>query len=378
MGIKISREEENRLRKELEKRTDAEAARIRRYLSMPDLSRTPGNPLNELVQRILAMPDFKDFDVIDVPEIMDTHIAFDLFDFPLDHPARSRSDTYYVDDEHILRTHTTVMWYYYLKDESVKRRMDKGEAVGAFSYGKVYRKDEIDNRHMNVFHQIDGWYLAPKEKEALDKEDLQKALSNIAVAAFGPQVKYRFNPDTFPYTHPSIEMEIDKGGQWLEVGGAGIVKGSVLKTFGVDPDKWNGWAFGPGLERFAMISMELPDIRLLWSNDERIKKQLVLGQKYKEVSKYPASVRDISFIVKKGFIPNNYFDLVRDIAKDLVEQVSLIDTYENDEKLGKGNVSYAYRITYRSVERTLTNDEVSALHRKIEEATRQEYQARIR
>ena len=133
MGIKISREEENWLRKELEKRTDAEAARIRRYLSMPDLSRTPGNPLNELVQRILAMPDFKDFDVIDVPEIMDTHIAFDLFDFPLDHPARSRSDTYYVDDEHILRTHTTVMWYYYLKDESVKRRIDKGESVGALS-----------------------------------------------------------------------------------------------------------------------------------------------------------------------------------------------------------------------------------------------------
>ena len=152
----------------------------------------------------------------------------------------------------------------------------------------------------------------------------------------------------------------------------------MLEKFGVDSTKWNGWAFGPGLERFAMISMELPDIRLLWSNDERIKKQLVLGQKYKEVSKYPASVRDISFIVKKGFIPNNYFDLVRDIAKDLVEQVSLIDTYENDEKLGKGNVSYAYRITYRSVERTLTNDEVSALHRKIEEATRQEYQARIR
>lgn len=345
---------------------------------MPDLSRTPGNPLNELVRRVLAMPDFKNFDVIDVPEIMDTHIAFDLFDFPADHPARSTSDTYYVDDRHILRTHTTVMWYYYLKDESVKERMEKGEPVGAFCHGKVYRKDEIDNRHMNVFHQIDGWYLAPKEKQVLGKEDLQKALSNIAVAAFGPQVRYRFNPDTFPYTDPSIEMEIDKGGTWLEVGGAGVVKGSVLEKFGVDSSNWNGWAFGPGLERFAMIAMELPDIRLLWSDDERIKKQLVLGNTYREVSKYPPIVRDISFVVPKGFVPNNYFDLVRDIAGDLVEEVSLIDTYENAEKLGENNASFAYRITYRSVDKTLTNDEVNALHARIEEATKAEYGARIR
>ncbi|MBI2025674.1 hypothetical protein HYT04_02730 [Candidatus Kaiserbacteria bacterium] len=386
MEITISRTEEEQLRKEVEARTDFEAARIRRYLAMPDLSRTPGNPLSELVARIRAIPDFKYFDVINVPEIMGTDIAFDLFNFPADHPARSRSDSYFIDDAHVLRTHTTVMWYYWLKEESVRKRMKTGEAVGALSWGKVYRKDEIDRKHMNVFHQIDGWYLARREEKAITIDDLKKVLSDIAIAAFGPNVKYRFNPDTFPYTDPSLEMEVDKDGNgtWVEVLGAGVVKGSVLDNLGVDSSAWNGWAFGFGLERLAIISMELPDIRLLWSQDERVKKQLELGRTFKEVSKYPPVVRDISFIVKKdlpaqaGFVPNNYFDLVRDVIGDTAEEMVLLDKYENDEKLGPGNVSYAYRITYRSIEKTLTNGAVNALHAELEAATIKNFGAKIR
>lgn len=380
MEIKISRAEEELLRRGLEKRTDIEATRIKRYLATPDLSRTPGSPISELVERIRAIPDFKDYDVIDVPEIMGTDIVFDLFNFPKDHPARSRSDSYFVDDTHVLRTHTTVMWYYWLKEESVRQKIATGKVVGALSFGKVYRKDEIDRRHMNVFHQIDGWYLAPKKESVITIEDLKKVLSNIAKAAFGPEVKYRFNPDTFPYTDPSLEMEVDKDGNgtWVEVLGAGVVKGSVLDNLGVDSSMWNGWAFGFGLERLAIISMELPDIRLLWSDDERVKKQLALGTKFKEVSKYPPVVRDISFIVRKGFIPNNYFDLVREIAGDLIEQVELLDTYESEEKLGVDKVSYAYRVTYRSIDKTLTNEEVSALHTKLETATAKNFDAIIR
>ena len=380
MDIKIAKTEENRLKQELEKRTDIEATRMKRYLAMPDLSRTPHNPLYELVRRILTIPDFKNYDVIEVPEVISTDIVFDLFNFPKDHPARSRSDSYFVDDTHVLRTHTTVMWYYFLKEESVRKKIAAGEMVGALSYGKVYRKDEIDRRHMNVFHQIDGWYLTPKKKGIITIEDLKKVLSDIAKAAFGPDVKYRFNPDTFPYTDPSLEMEVDKDGNgtWVEVLGAGVVKGDVLDNLGVDSSIWNGWAFGFGLERLAIISMELPDIRLLWSDDERVKKQLKLGQAFKEVSKYPPVVRDISFIVRKEFIPNNYFDLVRDIADGLVEEVKLIDTYQNEKKLGVGAVSYAYRVTYRSVERTLTNNEVNELHKKLEAATAVTYDAIIR
>ncbi|MDO8566883.1 MAG: hypothetical protein Q7R58_01885 [bacterium] len=380
MDIRISRIEEENLKAELEKRADVEAERIKRYVAMPDLSRTPGNPLYELVQRIRAIPDFKEYDVVEVPEIMGTDIVFDLFDFPKDHPARSGSDSYFIDNAHVLRTHTTVMWYYWLKEEGVRRRIEAGEAVGALSFGKVYRKDEIDRKHMNVFHQIDGWYLAPKKDKTITIEDLKKVLSDIAVAAFGPSVTYRFNHDTFPYTDPSLEMEVDKDGNgtWVEVLGAGVVKGSVLDNLGVDSSVWNGWAFGFGLERLAIISMELPDIRLLWSQDDRVKKQLRLGQPFKEVSKYPPVVRDISFIVGKDFVPNNYFDLVRDVIGDMAEEMTLLDTYENDEKLGSGKVGYAYRITYRSVEKTLTHDEVDALHATLEAATIKNFGAKIR
>jgi phenylalanyl-tRNA synthetase alpha chain len=371
-------ENQERALKTLAGRTDAEAMRIRRYLAMPDLSRMPGSPIHEIVQRILSSDYFKKLDTIQTPEVVPADVSFDLFDFPEDHPARSKSDTYYVDDKNILRTHTTVMWHYYLNEKEIKERIAANKPVGCFSFGKVYRKDEIDRRHMNVFHQIDGWYLAPKAEKTVGQADLEEALKNIAIAVFGPDVKYRLNKDTFPYTDPSLEMEVDVDGKWVEVVGCGVVKGSVLKKLGVDPDNYTGWAFGFGIERLAIVSMELPDIRLLWSDDPRVKSQLHLGRKFVEVSKYPPVIRDISFIVPKTFAPNDYFDLVRDIAGNLVEQVELIDEYENAEKFGADKKSYAYRVTYRSSDRTLTSEEIDALHKKLEEATAKEFSATVR
>jgi len=345
---------------------------------MPDLSRTEGSPIKEIVDRILAYPYFKDLDIIRIPEIVSTEITFDLFDFPADHPARSKSDTYYVDEGHILRTHTTVMWYYYLENEEVKKRIRENRPVGAFSFGKVYRKDEVDRNHMNVFHQIDGWYLAPKSIQTIGQKDLEVALGNIAKAVFGPNVKYRLNKDTFPYTDPSLEMEVDLNGSWVEVVGCGVVKGSVLEKLGVDSSDYTGWAFGFGLERLAIASIELPDIRLLWSEDPRVKRQLKLGQKFAEVSKYPPIVRDISFVVKNDFIPNDYFDLVRETASGLIEEVELLDKYENAEKFGADKLSYAFRITYRSLDRTLTSAEIDEVHKKIENLTAKSFGAVIR
>lgn len=379
MEYTIPKEDEQRLRQELAERTDTDASRMKRCLSMPDLSRTDGSPLKEMVGKIRAVPEFASFDVVEVPEIVPTEVSFDLFDFTPDHPARSKSDTYFVDEEHILRPHTTVMWYYYLNLPEVKERLAKGEDIGVFSFGKVYRKDEIDRTHMNVFHQIDALYLTPKSKKTLTLKDLQEVEAEVVKSVFGEQVEYRFHDETFPYTHPSTEIEILKGDKWIEILGSGVVKGSVLEKLGVDPEQYNGWAFGFGLERFAIISMELPDIRLLWSEDPRVTSQLKLGQTFREVSKYPPVVRDISFIVKNDFVPNNYFDLIREtVGDDLLEEVALIDTYENDAKLGAGNKSFTYRITYRSLAKTLTSAEVDALHKKLEETTARELRATIR
>ncbi|MDO8496577.1 MAG: hypothetical protein Q7S43_03995 [bacterium] len=362
----------------LDNRHDAEAERLKRFLAMPDLSRTSGSPLEDLAQRVTRLTRFADFYVLNVPEIVRYDLSFDMFNFPPDHPARNPSDTYFLNKEYILRTHTTVMWAYHLGLEDVKEKIAKGESVGALSYGKVYRKDEIDRNHMNVFHQIDGWYLCNKNEHIITIQDLQDILSEIAKTIFGADIKYRFNKDQFPYTDPSLEMEVEIGNRWVEILGAGIVKGEVLKNFGVDPDKYNGWAFGFGLERLAIISMELPDIRLLWSRDERVKKQLKLGNKYKEVSKYPPITRDISFVVNNDFIPNNYFDLIRDLGGDLVEQVELLDKYENADKFGKDKISYTYRIVYRSNERTLTIEEIDPIQDKIYKETAEQFTAELR
>ncbi|MBP9816491.1 MAG: hypothetical protein KBD05_00435 [Candidatus Pacebacteria bacterium] len=376
MEIVIPKDEELRLRKVVEARTDIEAARIRRYLGMPDLSRTPGSPLNDIVERVKNVPSLEGLDIIEIPEIVPASISFDLFDFPEDHVARSKSDTYYVDDENILRTHNTVSWYYYLHDPKVIEKASRGEHLGALCFGKVYRKDEIDRRHMNVFHQIDGWKLIPNSEGTLPVEELKRVLSDIVQTVFGKDTEFRFNPDTFPYTDPSLEVEVMVNGEWVEILGCGMVKPSVLSKMGIEG--YNGWAFGFGIERLAILSMKLPDIRLLWSDDERVKKQLVLGTEFSQVSKYPPVVRDISFIVAKDFVPNNYFDLVRETAGDLVEQVELLDKYENDAKFGADKMSYAYRITYRSIDRTLTNAEVDALHKKLEEVTVSSYHATVR
>src|SRR3989338_7077326 len=376
--IEIKSEDEVKLIKSLEKRDDFEAKRIKRYLDMPDLSRTPGSPIAELSERITSLRRFKYFDIVKIPEIVPADMSFDLFNFPPDHPARSKSDTHFIHDSNILRTHTTVMWYYWLNQKDIRSKIKKGEAVGALCRGKVYRKDEIDRNHMNVFHQMDGWYLCRKEEKIIGLDDLKEVLTEIAQTIFGKDIEYRFNVDQFPYTDPSCEMEVKIGDRWVEVLGSGVVQSSVLHNLGVDPEIYNGWAFGFGLERLAIISMELPDIRLLWSQDERVKKQLKLGNKFKEVSKFPPITRDISFVVDKSFVPNNYFDLIRDLGGDLVEEVTLLDKYDNAEKFGPDKKSYTYRIIYRSNERTLQTSEIDPIQEKITKETVDQFGAEIR
>lgn len=374
--IIITSSEEQDLRNSLEGKHDPESERLKRFLALPDLSRTPGNPLYEIVSRAVQVKSLEGFDVIKIPEIISARILFDLFNMPPGHPARSTSDTYYINDEFVLRTHDTVFWYYYLNHPDIKERIKNGESVGAVCYGKVYRKDEIDRRHMNVFHQFGGLYLVPDNKETIPPERLKEALSEIAKSIFGSEVQFRFYDHNFPYTDPSFEMEAYINDQWIEILGSGMARKSVLANFGLTG--YNGWAFGFGLERLAIASMELPDIRLLWSKDPRVTKQLKLGQKFIPVSKFPPITRDISFVVNKDFVPNNYFDLIRDIGGDLVEQVELLDKYENAEKFGADKISYTYRVVYRSNDRTLTIEEVEPLQNKLYEETKKQFLADIR
>src|SRR3989344_7533240 len=194
----ITSPEEEKLKKELEGKNDVYSMRLKRYLAMPDLSRTPDSPIAEVVKKAKGVFSLAGFDDIKIPEIIPINIMFDLFNMPEGHPARSKSDTYYVDEGNVLRTHDTVFWYYYLNHPEIKKRIENRETLGVICYGKVYRKDEVDSRHMNVFHQFGAWYIAP-DSQKVGFEELKNAVGKVVSALFGLR-EYRFNDDNFPYT----------------------------------------------------------------------------------------------------------------------------------------------------------------------------------
>ena len=370
---------EERIIKGLAGKTDFDSLRLKRLLAMPDLTRKANSPLKFIVDAIITLQSFSDFDVVEIPETITVADNFDRFDFPKDHPARRPSDTYFVSNDRVLRTHTTSMWLYYLDDPKTRETLEKRGWIGELCYGKVYRKDEIDSRHFPVFHQIDGLSISKRSVKEITLKDFQDILAEITRGVFGPKVEFRFLDDEFPYTDPSTQMEIRWGDQWLEIFGAGLVKDSVLKNFGFDPTVYNGWAFGFGLERLAMIKNNIPDIRIFWSEDPRIKNQFTsINSQFKEVSKYPEIIRDISFVVSKTTSLNSFYEIVREAGRDLVEEVKMTDQYEDDKKFGADRKSYTFRIVFRSHERTLLNDEINKIHKQIEELVKKELKASIR
>ena len=345
---------------------------------LPDLTKKENSPVKILFDQILKLPRFKDFDLVDFPKIVTVEQNFDLLNTSKDHPSRRETDTYYVADEYVLRTQMTVMWSFYLKDPEVLEKLRKEGYVAALSTGIVFRKDEIDRHHFPAFHQIDGLYICEKSQKVITRKDLEDVQVDMAKSIFGQDIEYKFLDDSFPFTDPSVEMDIKFNGNWLEVNGAGLIHPQVLKNFGLDPEVYNGWAFGFG-DRLAMIKMEIPDIRILWSGDPRITSQFKdINSKYQEVSKYPPISRDISFIIAKSVNLNNYYELVRDLGENLIEEVKLMDEYENDEKFGADKKSYTFHIVYRSLEKTLTDAEVNKMHNKITEKTKEEFGAVIR
>jgi phenylalanyl-tRNA synthetase alpha chain len=257
------------------------------------------------------------------------------------------------------------------------------------SSGKVYRVDELDTTHHECFHQIDGLRIVAKEREIITQDTLKEVLSATIKALFGEQVQYRFHEDSFPYTLDSLEVEVEYEGRWIEVLGAGIVHPSVLEKLGIDSTKYNGWAFGFGIERLAMPLKKVPDIRIFWSEDARITNQWGDFNPYKAVSNYPPVFKDVSFIVpKESFVQDNkemeksgeleltrdtesnFFAItsaIRDISGDLIEEVKITGMFEDDVKFSPENKSITIRITFRSLERTLTNEEINVMYFQIRE-----------
>ena len=377
-NIVINDPKEKTLIKDLEKRTDIKAERIKKLLALPDLTKKENSPVKIINDKILELLIWADFDMVDIPKIVTIQDDFDLLNTPKDHPSRRESDTYYLDATHILRTQMTVMWPYYFRDKEVLERLKKNGEVGSLSPGIVWRKDEIDRKHFPAFHQTDFLYVCRKDKRIITLKELQDVQTDAVRAIFG-DIEFRFLVDTFPFTDPSTQVEINWNGNWIEITGAGLVHPNCLRNFGLDPEVYNGYAGTFGLDRVAMIKMGIPDIRILWSDDPRITSQFKdINSKFKEVSKYPETSRDISFIIDKNINLNNYYEIVRDFAENLIEEVKLVDEYEDEKKFGKDKKSYTFRIVYRSPARTLTSEEINKIQEEIRAKTAQDLNAVLR
>jgi len=230
------------------------------------------HPLTQALDDIKQILMRLGFNVADGPELEDDFHNFTALNFPPDHPARDMQDTFFVrkseagnEQDYVLRTHTSPVQI---------RLMESGELpIRSIMPGRVYRNEAVTAKSYFQFNQVEGLYV----DENVTMGELIETLVMFAKLMYGSDVKYQVRPSYFPFTEPSIEMDVwwenEQGGQWLEILGAGMVDPNVFDASGIDSEKFTGFAFGMGVDRIAMLRYGIDDIRLLYDNDIRFLKQ---------------------------------------------------------------------------------------------------------
>lgn len=240
-------------------------------VTLPGRRRMVGSPhpLRLVEQDVVRALSRLGFSVARGPLIEHDWYNFEALNIPKDHPSRDMQDTFFVAPQVVLRTHTSNVQI---------RTMEKRQPpVRILAPGMVFRCDDVDATHSPVFHQIEGLWVDEKVTFA----DLKGVLHYLVASLFGPDAKVRFRPSFFPFTEPSLEMDMSRSAitgreddeDWLEILGAGMVDPAVLEAVGYDPDKVQGFAFGLGMDRIAMLRWGINDIRLLYENDLRFLQQ---------------------------------------------------------------------------------------------------------
>ena len=233
--------------------------------SLPGLTFPVGHvhPLQQTMDDIKSIFMNIGFSVAYGPEIDDDFHNFGALNFPPEHPARDMQDTFFIDPETILRTHTSNVQIHLMEEKDPPLRY--------IIPGRVYRNEAISFKSYCLFHQVEGLYVDKYVSFADQKGILEYFVKRI----FGADTKMRFRPSFFPFTEPSAEVDIwsEKGGEWLEILGCGMVDPEVFKSVNIDPDIWHGFAFGMGIERICMLKYGIDDIRLLYQGDMRFLEQ---------------------------------------------------------------------------------------------------------
>lgn len=273
----------NEVREVLEKAVSEQAERmkakemeLRLALETVDVTR-PGaatqtgslHPLNIVLEDMIDIFQSMGFDVVDGPEVETDHYCFEALNVPKDHPARDMQDTFYLSDNLLLRSQTSAA--------QIRVMEQRTPPIRIICPGRVFRADEVDATHSPVFHQVEGLVV----DKGVTMCDLKGILEQFAREIYGSDTKVKFRPSFFPFTEPSVEVDVScsecggvgcrvcKGSGWIEILGAGMVHPNVLRGCGIDPEVYSGFAFGIGLDRLTTTRYKISDIRLLFENDLR-------------------------------------------------------------------------------------------------------------
>jgi phenylalanyl-tRNA synthetase alpha chain len=218
------------------------------------------HPLTIVMDEIVNIFATQGFSVALGPELEDEWHNFDALNVPKDHPARDMQDTFWIKDQpgKLLRTHTSPVQIRYMETHQ--------PPFAIIVPGKVFRNEATDAGHEMQFYQVEGLVVG----EGVTIEHLKGTLFSFYKKLLGDDVEIRFRPSFFPFTEPSIEVDVKFNGKWFEMMGAGMIHPNVLKNGGIDPQKYSGFAFGGGIDRLAMVRYGITDIRLFYQGDLRI------------------------------------------------------------------------------------------------------------
>ncbi len=219
------------------------------------------HPITQTIQEITSIFAQLGFEVVDGREIETEFYNFTALNIQLDHPSRDAFDTFYTDQGHLLRSQTSTV--------QIRVMENRKPPVRIIAPGKVYRPEAVDASHSFMFHQIEGLLVDDRTTFS----DLKGIIYLFLRKLFGKNIKMRLKPHFFPFTEPSVDVDISWGKGWLEVLGAGQVDPAVFKAVGYNPAKVQGFAFGLGVERIAMLKYGIKDIRLFFENDQRFLEQ---------------------------------------------------------------------------------------------------------
>jgi len=237
----------------------------KRDFSLPGYALPKGNihPLEHVTDEIKSIFQSIGFSVAYGPEIDDDYHNFEALNVPKHHPARDMQDTFFIDSDIVLRTHTSNVQIHLMENQDPPLRH--------ICCGRVFRNEAVSYKSFCLFHQVEGLVI----NESSSFAEMKGTLEYFAKEMFGKDTKMRFRPSYFPFTEPSAEVDIwnDKLDQWMEILGCGMVNPNVLENVGYDSEKYQGFAFGMGIERIAMIKYGIRDIRLFYQNDKRFLEQ---------------------------------------------------------------------------------------------------------